>query len=240
MLKKFNADLHIHSCLSPCADNEMTPVNIVNQAKKKNIDVIAITDHNSSENVFATQMAGKKVGLYVLAGMEVTTVEEVHILTFFENINILLEFQQIIYQNLEGRNDEEKFGMQIIMNQNDEIVGINEKLLIGATKLGIDELIEIVHLHNGIAIASHIDRDRFSIISQLGFIPENIKLDGFEISDKKNIKTFNLKNKVILNFSDAHFKEDIGKNYTGFLLKELSFKEIKMALKNENERRVIL
>lgn len=239
MLRETKVDLHIHTCLSPCADNDMFPYEIIKEAKKKNIDIIGIADHNSGENVYAVKKAGEKEDIYVIPGMEVTTSEEIHILTFFENEKILLKFQNLIYKKLKGENDEEKFGLQIIADKNNTIVGINKKLLIGATEISLNELIDTVHSFNGITIASHIDRERFSIISQLGYIPENIELDGIEMFDIKQLKKIRTGNLTVCSFSDAHCIDDIGKKYTKFLLKESSFNEIKMALKKQNNRKVI-
>lgn len=240
ILKEFNVDLHIHTCLSPCADNDMLPYEIIKEAKKKNLGIIGITDHNSSDNAFAVKKAGEKEGIYVVLGMEVTTSEEIHILAFFENEKILQKFQNFIYQNLNGENDEEMFGLQIIADINNEIIGMNKKLLIGATEVSMDKIINTIHSFNGIAIASHIDKERFSIISQLGYIPENIKLDGIEISDIKQLEKIKTGNFTVCVFSDAHCINDIGRNYTKFLMKKCSFKEIKMALRNKNKRKVIL
>ena len=176
MLREFKADLHIHTCLSPCADDDMSPQNIVKQAEIKRLDIIGICDHNSSENVAATQKIGKNKRITVIGGIEAASQEEVHILALFDDKKDVFEFQAVIYENLSGFNDDGVFGKQLIINENDEIVGINDRLLIGATSLPLQEIVQTIYSLKGLAIASHIDRGRFSIISQLGFIPEGLPI----------------------------------------------------------------
>ncbi|MCK4422275.1 PHP domain-containing protein, partial [candidate division WOR-3 bacterium] len=134
MLKNFNADLHIHTCLSPCGDLTNSPKRVVEKALELNIDIIGICDHNSAENVQAAKNAGAKKKITVLAGMEITSVEEVHIIALFDKTQDILKLQDIIYEKLPPEeNKEEFFGQQIIVNEFDEVEGYNKKLLIGAT-----------------------------------------------------------------------------------------------------------
>ena len=161
MLKKIKADLHIHTCLSPCGEMDMTPAMIVEKALSKGLDVIGICDHNSSENVIAVKKAGEKRKLKVLGGMEITSKEEVHVLALFDEDKDLSELQNLVYENLNGENNEELFGYQLIVNEQDEIIDLNKKLLIGATDLTVEEIVEHIHSLNGLAVASHIDRERF-------------------------------------------------------------------------------
>lgn len=242
MLKPFKADLHVHTCLSPCTELDMSPKEIVNRAKMKEIDIIGICDHNSSENSQAVIEVGKKMNICVIPGMEVASQEEVHVLALFDEAENALKLQEYVYKNLPGENDEDTFGMQVIVNENDEVLGYNKKLLIGATTVPLEEVIRIIHSFDGIAVASHIDRESFSIISQLGFIPEGLELDALEISPhitfeeaKKRFKN----NYPITCSSDAHYPDDIGKGSTSFLLKEGTITEIKKALKNEDGRKLI-
>ena len=242
MLKPFKADLHVHTCLSPCTELDMSPKEIVNRAKMKEIDIIGICDHNSSENSQAVIEVGKKMNICVIPGMEVASQEEVHVLALFDEAENALKLQEYVYKNLPGENDEDTFGMQVIVNENDEVLGYNKKLLIGATAIPLEEVIRIIHSFDGIAVASHIDRESFSIISQLGFIPEGLELDALEISPhitfeeaKKRFKN----NYPITCSSDAHYPDDIGKGSTSFLLKEGTITEIKKALKNEDGRKLI-
>ncbi len=242
MLKLFRADLHIHTCLSPCTELDMSPREIVNRAKIKQIDIIGICDHNSSENSVAAVAVGKKMNVCVFPGMEVTSQEEVHVLALFDEIKDALKLQKNVYDNLPGENDEEIFGMQVIVNEKDEVLGFNNKLLIGATTIPLEEIIRKIHSYNGIAIASHIDREAFSIIGQLGFIPENLALDALEISAhitrKDAEKKFNF-NYPITCSSDAHSPDEIGKGFSSFLLKERSVLEIRKALNHEDGRKLM-
>ncbi len=146
MLKCFYADLHIHTCLSPCADLTMSPKRIVEQAMAKKLDIIAICDHNSAENVHATLRTVSDKKITVLCGMEVTSTEEVHLLALFDEVKRVLNLQEIVYANLTpGENKEDLFGEQIIANEFDEVKGYNKRLLIGATNLTLKELVNKVH-----------------------------------------------------------------------------------------------
>lgn len=243
MLKEFKMDLHIHSCLSPCAELNMLPTAIVKQAKRENLDGVGICDHNSAENVLAVKKAGEKEGIQVLAGMEICSSEEVHILAFFENVDVLLEMQDIVYKNLSGENDEKYFGEQLVVDENDKIVGSNEKLLIGSTSLSVNEIVELVHSLGGLAIASHIDRDSFSLVGQLGFVPKQLPIDALELSSKcepDKAAEYESYGFPLVTFSDAHFLSDIGKAFTTFFLNALSFSEVAMAFRGIKGRAVKL
>lgn len=242
MLRPFKADLHIHTCLSPCTELDMSPRRILVSAKKKGLDILGICDHNSSENSPAVMKAAKPVNIGVFPGMEVTSQEEVHVLALFDAIENALKLQEHVYKNLPGENDEDAFGMQVIVNEKEEVLGFSDKLLIGATTIPLDEVIRLIHTLGGIAIASHIDREAYSIIGQLGFVPENLELDALEISPKVTFeeakKTYPY-NYPITCSSDAHYPDDIGKTFTSFLLEDKTVAEIKKALKNEEGRRII-
>lgn len=243
MLKRFRGDLHIHTCLSPCGDLSMLPTAIVREAKKKDLDIIGICDHNSGENVAAVKEAGRREGIAVIGGMEITSQEEVHILALFDDDSHLSSIQNTVYENLPGMNDESVFGEQLVVDKDDRILATNKRLLIGATRLMIDKVVEIVHRLRGIAIASHVDRDSFSIISQLGFIPEGLDIDALEVSPLSSVEevhtTFpQVDGFPFVTFSDAHYLEDIGKRYTFFLMEEVSTEEIKRALLNRDGRTV--
>ena len=242
MLRCFKADLHIHTCLSPCTELDMSPRRILTAAKKKEINIIGICDHNSSENSLAVMNAAKKMNISVFPGMEVTSQEEVHVLALFDEIENALKLQEHVYENLPGENDEDAFGMQVIVNEKEEVLGLNNKLLIGATTIPLEKIIKTIHSLDGIAIASHIDRESFSIIAQLGFIPDNLELDALEISPaitREEAKKRYSNDYPITYSSDAHYPDDIGKAFTSFLLKDATLTEIKKALKNENGRKLI-
>jgi hypothetical protein len=220
----------------------MTPTEILTSAKKKEIDILGICDHNSSENSMAVMIAAKKMNITVIPGMEVTSQEEVHVLVLFDDIGNALKLQEYVYRNLPGKNDEEAFGIQVIMNEREEVLGFNDKLLIGATTIPLEEVIRLIHAFDGISIAAHIDRESFSIIGQLGFIPENLGLDALEISPRVTYEEAKKKytdNYPITSSSDAHYPDDIGKSFTDFLLEAGTVVEIKKALNNEDGRRII-
>ena len=244
MLKEFRADLHIHTCLSPCADIEMSPLAIVKEAARKGIDIIAITDHNSAENVIASQKAACDLNVKVLVGMEITSSEEAHILALFENAESVLKLQSRIYEKLlPGENDEKHFGEQIVVNEKDEVSGFNNRLLIAATTIDSLSMVEMIHSLGGLAVASHVDKGTFSIISQLGFIPENLHFDALEMSPHINREQSGQKFTEYsaitwLSSSDAHYLRDIGKRTTSFFMKNPTLAEMGLALKGTEGRRV--
>jgi predicted metal-dependent phosphoesterase TrpH len=237
-MRKVRADLHVHTCLSPCGDAQMQATAIVKQAKKVGLDMIGICDHNSAENVAAVVKAGLREGVAVIAGMEITSSEEVHILGLFKSEREVMHLQDMVYENLAGQNDEQVFGPQTVVDEWDHVVGTNPKLLIGATALTVEQIVEAIHRWAGLAIASHIDRERFSLIGQLGFIPEGLELDAVEVSAPSSIKQGY--DYPVVTSSDAHFLEDIGKSSTCFVIDDLSVDEIHKALRNEMGRRAIL
>jgi PHP family Zn ribbon phosphoesterase len=240
-MKEYKMDLHIHTCLSPCAESEMLPTAIIKQAKEKNLDVVGICDHNSAENVSAVRKAGEREGVQVLGGMEISSSEEVHILVFFDDDDALLEMQNIVYENLPGENNENYFGEQLIVGENDRITGSTKKLLIGSTRLAIDKVVELTHSLGGLAIASHVDRESFSIIAQLGFIPKELPLDALEISwrsESGKVDNYESYGSPLVKSSDAHFLSDVGRVATTFCLSAPSFSEVAMALRGLEGRAV--
>ncbi|MBI5098566.1 MAG: PHP domain-containing protein [Nitrospirae bacterium] len=244
MLKIFRSDLHIHTCLSPCADLEMTPSAIIKTAIEKGIDIIAITDHNSAENVIAARKAAERTTLTVLAGMEITSSEEAHILAFFDDIGSIIKMEDIVCENLQpGENDEKLFGEQIVVNEKDEVLDFNKRLLIGATSLSAQKIVNTIHSLGGLAIASHVDRDAFSILSQLGFIPDDLEFDALEMSPntergKADLLFSGYKSFSWITSSDAHWLKDIGRRTTSFIMNEPTLEEIKLTFKSIDGRRV--
>ncbi|MCP4578627.1 MAG: PHP domain-containing protein [Deltaproteobacteria bacterium] len=235
--------MHLHTCLSPCADWEMSPSKIIRQCKKKGLDIIAVCDHNSAENALAVMEAGKENGIWVLPGMEICSKEEVHILSVFEKIGHAFEMQAFVYEHLEGCNQPEIWGHQVVADKNDEVMAENSRLLIGAADLTLNEIVDKTHSLNGLSIASHIDRPSYSIMSQVGFIPPDLDLDGVEVSfphspEEIHEHISHLKNMTCITSSDAHFPGDIGKTKTLFSLAEASLNEIRLALHKKKGRRV--
>ncbi len=245
-MREFEADLHIHTCLSPCGESEMTPQLIVKEARDKGLDMIGICDHNSSDNVLSVKKVAEMQGLKVLGGMEISTREEVHILALFDNDESLMMLQRIVYDSLSGENDEKVFGQQLILNEEDEVSGRNERLLIGATELPIERAVGFSHSLGGLVIASHVDRESFSIISQLGFVPRGLEIDALEVSMKTSLENFNRQFNKALNdipvvfFSDAHCLRDVGKSTTTFFLEQPSILEMKKAVRGVDGRKLMV
>ncbi len=220
----------------------MSPARILASAKQKEIDILGICDHNSSENSLAVMKAARNTNVNVIPGMEVTSKEEVHILALFGDMESALELQEHVYRNLPGKNDPEAFGMQVIVNEKEDVLGFNEKLLIGATTIPLEEVLQLIHRLDGVSIASHIDRESFSIIGQLGFIPDNLELDALEISPRITFEEAERRyanSYPITCSSDAHYPEDIGKGFTSFWLRDGTLTEIRKAIKNEDGRKLI-
>ncbi|MEN8265048.1 MAG: PHP domain-containing protein [Nitrospirota bacterium] len=244
MLKEFKSDLHMHTCLSPCADLGMSPREIVKTAEEKGLDIIAITDHNSAENIIAAIKASENMRLKVLAGMEISSSEEAHILAFFDSIEGIMKLQDIVYDNLmPGENDEKLFGEQIVVNEKDEVLDFNKRLLIGATMLTAQEIIDTIHSLGGLSVASHIDKDAFSIISQLGFITEDLAFDALEMSPNitrnQAEESFGSYHSFTwISSSDAHYINDIGKRTTSFFMNEPTIEEMALAIKKMDGRKV--
>jgi hypothetical protein len=211
---------------------------IVEQAKRAGLDMIGICDHNSGENAGATIKAGMREGLAVIPGVEITSREEVHILGLFSAERELMRLQEIIYENLPGESDEEAFGPQLVVDEYGKVTGKNSRLLIGATTLSLERIVDEIHRLGGLAIASHIDRQRFSITGQLGYIPNNLELDALEVSMPESIDQ--QYDYPVVTSSDAHFLEDIGRNSTCFMIEDISLEEIGRALRNETGRMVLL
>jgi PHP family Zn ribbon phosphoesterase len=211
------------------------------EAQRKGLNFVGICDHNSVENVDAAKKAGEREKISVIGGMEVTSREEVHILAFFDKASELQALQQVIYENLPGTNDERIYGDQVVVNEDDEVIGFNKKLLMGATEIPLCEIVELIHRLKGLAIASHIDREGFGIIGQLGFIPDDLSLDAVEITNPQQKGRVSLsKDFPVVISSDAHFLDDVGRNRTRFLLKEITVRELGKSFRGEAGRKVVL
>lgn len=206
--------------------------------------MIGVTDHNSAENVEATIRAAQGKGIKVLCGMEIGSAEEAHVIALFDTVAAALELQSKVYEHLTpGENKDGVFGEQIITNEFDEVEGYNKRLLIGATTMTLSEIVNQIHMFGGITIASHIDRESFSIIGQLGFIPPDLELDAVEISSHAQkdeiLHQFpDVARFPIITASDAHFLDDIGMATTNFLVEEPIIEEIRMAFCQKEGRKL--
>lgn len=244
MLKEFRCDLHIHTCLSPCAELDLYPSALVEKARKADLDVIAVCDHNASENVPYVLRCAAGTSLTVLPGMEVTSREEVHVLALFDTLYPLLQFQDDVYAHLSGSNREEVFGCQAIVNDNDEVEGFNDRLLIGATDIPLDGLIALIHVHGGLAVASHIDREAFGVLGQLGFIDPSLAFDALEVTFRLGIREARrrypeLAAYAFVTSSDAHFLQDIGRGMTRIRMAAPTAAELKLAFQRRDGREIL-
>lgn len=230
------ADLHIHTCLSPCGDLEMSPRNIVLKAKEKGLDVIAITDHNTTRNVKICIEIGEKNNLFVIGGCEINTQEEVHCLAYFPNLEVLDEFQKYLDEHLPNiKNDTKLFGYQVAVDEFDNIIYEEEKALFGALDVDIESVAEKVLSMGGIFVPAHIDKSKNSIFSQLGFMPFDLKYNALEVSWRTTIEQFTelhpkLKNERFIQNSDAHFLEDIDKRYTELKMESVDWESFKESI----------
>jgi hypothetical protein len=244
-MNTYRADLHIHTVLSPCGDLDMSPTRIIEKAREKGLDIIGITDHNSTRHCRLIRDLARPAGIFVLMGAEVTTREEVHCLSFFENDDRLMEFQAYLEQHLPPvPNDTQKFGYQVVVDKDEQILEEIEYLLISALDQSINQVEQKVHSLGGIFIPAHIDRPSYSITSQLGFIPDDLQIDGVEISagcKKETMLPFLPKhsNVSVIRSSDAHYPNQVGMVFTTFGMEHRSFREIKSALHTFAGRSII-
>ena len=233
------ADLHVHTALSPCADDGMTPELIVYAAIAAELDLIAICDHNCAGNAGAGCEAAAAIAgdfLQVIPGMEITTLEEAHVLALFPAVDDAMGASKVLADHLPpagpGGNP---FGNQLLMDAEGHVTGTVDRLLSFASGLGLTETVELVRRHHGLVIAAHVDRPSFSVISQLGFIPEDIDFDALEISAagcaRGEQDKFTHTGLPLITSSDAHFIQNIGDARTYFLLECPDIQEIKLALK---------
>lgn len=208
-MPKFYYDLHTHSCLSPCGDADNTPCNIAGIAAISGLDIIALTDHNTAQNCPAFFKAAEHYGVIAVAGMELTTAEDIHIVCLFETLEKALDFSDYVdTRRIKIKNRPDIFGEQLIMNENDEPVGSDEFLLSNATTVTVDEVKTLVESFGGVAFPAHIDREANSIISVLGTLPETPDFNCVEFHNSAKIAEFSekypIKDKKFIIDSDAH------------------------------------
>lgn len=212
---KLSYDLHIHSCLSPCGDNDMTPNNIVNMAILNGLDVVALTDHNSCKNCPAFLEAAQRGGILAIPGMELCTSEEIHVVCLFATLEQAMSFDQAVYEYVPPiGNDPRIFGEQLILDGQDRQIGCEERMLINASTLPIDGVGPLVERFGGFCFPAHVDKDAYSVLSSLGFIPPEC---GFTTVEVKNPDRFfaaqenldKIKGMLVVTDSDAHYLWDI-------------------------------
>jgi len=244
-MKKFRADLHVHTVLSPCAEVEMIPPLIVQKALEKNIDLIAITDHNASANVRAVQKAAQETNLTVLPGMEVQSREDVHLLTIFETIEELETWQTEVDHALPDLpNQPDFFGEQFVVDETGNFIRNEPRLLLTSTSLSIDEIFVRVKELGGLVIPAHVERTAYGLLPTLGLISENWQLLALEISrrttpEKAAVIFPELRQYPLIQSGDVHrLDEFLGT--TIFTLASPSLVEIKMAFNQIDGRTICI
>ena len=211
----FRYDFHNHSCLSPCGDNDMTPCNIVGMAKILNLDIIALTDHNSCLNCPAAVKLGENSGVTVIPGMELCTAEEIHVVCLLPNTQKALDFSAYVRERIPPvKNREEIFGEQLILSEDDEIIGKEDLLLTTASSIGIYEVPSLIKSFGGAAFPAHINRSSYSVISSLGEIKAGMGFYFSELTRDANLKEYterfpDLSGMKIFYNSDAHYLENM-------------------------------
>ena len=222
-MMRYTYDLHTHSCLSPCADNDNTPSNIAGMAYLSGIKIVALTDHNTTKNCPAFFEAAKRYGIIPVAGLELTTSEDIHLVCLFEKLDSALKFDEYLQERrvlIKNRTD--VFGDQLILNGEDEIIGEDEHLLSNATTISLDEAPELIRSFGGICYPAHIDRDANGIIAILGTLPPTPHFECVEIHSGERIPEFKekygLSDKLIIVSSDSHYLTDINESNNYFEL----------------------
>jgi len=243
---KISYDFHIHSCLSPCGDEDMTPANIVGMATIKELDAIAVTDHNSCKNCHAVMSMAEQYGIMAIPGMELCTLEEVHVLCLFTTLQDAIDFDDYVSSKLiKVSNNEQIFGRQEIYNTRDECVGNEPYLLINATEISFDQLDELMKRYKGIYIPAHIDKSSNSLLSNLGFIPPDARFSCAEVKDIEQMPGL-LKNNPylkkcnIITNSDAHTLASINEPVNFLQVKKLSVEGVLEALLDRNKGESVL
>ncbi len=223
MLNKFFYDLHIHSALSPCGDDDNTPNNIVGMASLCGLDIVALTDHNTCKNCPAFFAVAEQFGIIPIAGMELTTSEDIHVVCLFENLDDAMRFDSYVAEHrVLIKNRPEFFGEQYILDAEEKVIGREEYLLTNATEISVDEVYSLALSFGGVAYPAHIDRESNSITAVLGMIPENSSFRYFELHDAKNasasMTSYGLDTERFIISSDAHYLSDMRDAESFFLL----------------------
>ncbi len=217
-MREFKYDLHVHSALSPCGDNDNTPCNIAGMAHISELDIVALTDHNTCKNCPAFFEAAERFGIVPVAGMELTTSEDIHVVCLFEELSSALDFERELSRyRILIKNRTDIFGEQLILDSEDNVIGIEENLLSNATALSVEDVPELVLRFGGVCYPAHIDRDANGIIAVLGTLPKTPEFCAVELHDlnraNEYTEKYSLGDKLILTGSDAHYLENIGDSY---------------------------
>lgn len=221
MPNKAYYDLHIHSCLSPCGDNDMTPGNIVGMAMLKGLNIVALTDHNSLSNCPAFFDIALDLGIIPIAGAEITTSEDIHVLTLFETLEGAMDFNSVLdKKRVKIKNNPDVFGNQLLVDAKDNVVGEEEYLLINSVEYSIDDIFDEVKKYSGISIPAHIDKNSNSVMAVLGTVPES-GFTAYELFEGDNKEIYmerfpHISKSCLISNSDAHYLWDINEKINYF------------------------
>ena len=190
-MNDYFCDLHIHSCLSPCGDDDMTPANIAGMASLNGLQIVALTDHNSSKNCPAFFKKARELGLIPVAGMELTTSEDIHVVCLFRTLEDAMAFDEFVSSNRPMiPNRPEIFGHQMILDENDNVIGEEENLLINASFLSLEDAFGEVARRGGACYPAHIDRPSNGIIETLGTFPPDPPFLAYELNDAASYDSY--------------------------------------------------
>ena len=236
--------MHVHTCLSPCGALDMHPSAIVRAAAEAGVDGIVICDHNAADNVAAVGRAARAAGCVAVAGMEITTEEEVHLVALLPDEAAAGALHARVAAALPGRNEPAAFGEQVIANEDAEVLGFNPSLLAGATSWSVGRATEEIHRAGGLVIAAHVDRERFGLVGQLGFVPPGLRLDAVEVSCATSYDAGRRRYAEPLRLpavagSDAHDPVAIGRGLTYLHLDHAAPAEVHRAIRAEGGREVL-
>ncbi len=241
-MRTYRADLHIHSVLSPCGGLEMSPSALITRLKELGTQWFAITDHNSMANCPAYEIVAKKAGLCFSWGVEIQTVEEIHILAYFDDSEGALAFDQELYQSLLPlENDPEFFGDQVIIDENENILRVEPRALINSSLWDLATAAQQISAFGGLAVPAHIDAEVNSIISQLGFLPQSPDFELLGITAKLNLPEYlaqhpELADKAFIRASDAHYLGDLRHGSCILRVQEPTAEEILRAARKQDGR----
>lgn len=247
-MKRFAADLHVHTALSPCADDAMTPPAIVAAAMNAGLDLIAICDHNTAGNVAAVQEVAEGPGegrVTVIPGIEITTAEEVHVVALFPDVDAAMAASEAVLAGFPAfEREARRSGRQLLMNGDGDVVSEESRILSAASLMPLAHAVTFVHRYGGLAIAAHVDRPSFSVRSQLGFFPPDVRFDAIEISpagrEQGQDADYRVLGLPMVSASDSHSLEQIGASRSYLYMEAPDFHEIAAAMRGAGGRSICL
>ena len=236
-MPRYAYDLHIHTCLSPCGDNEMTPPNIANMAYVKGLELIAVTDHNSAKNARAVMNAARDLPLTVIPGVELTTAEEIHVVCLLPDADSAEAFDRELETHMpQIPNQPDYFGDQLLMDENENVTGTFPWLLPNALDLSIDAVPALCEKFGGVCFPAHIDRPANGILAVFGLLPDTPVFPTLEVHDPEKFfadpanEAYRAEHRVLTS-SDAHRLGDMAEAAHFLELPENSFAALRAAIR---------